>query len=516
MSKKPTPSTPAPASKSGMEELQEIMQAAARSLEVQKSVDATIERAGSKIVLPAQPHPMGTREAIQVLERIYEDENQEMEVSEIISGFPLDGAVAFTKAMSRKYGWAQSRSASISTFFGKMEVPPQLKSVRIGPKPGDVMTVALGNYSLPGFENPINVHPCSDPAHGGVGLGLHIMATVKKREREALITLIEEARHILATESIYQGKAIRLSVDRNGKFNETVEPDFIEVDHVNPDDLILPRNTEQLVETALFVPVKYTDAVLANKIPLKRGVLLAGPYGTGKTMTATVASKVCVENGWTFILLTDVKGLEKTLGLAKRYQPCMVFAEDIDRIMSTRDEAANNLLNTIDGVLSKDARVITVLTTNFVDKLDKAMLRPGRLDAVINISAPDAEACQRLVRLYARGLLKDGETLARIGAELAGNIPATIREVVERSKLAMIGRNDIQIVEEDLLIAARGMKEHMALLQPPASDARSDAHKLGDALAKLVKDNALNGSQDKIDFVKNGVAALMEEAGVEV
>ncbi len=180
------------------------------------------------------------------------------------------------------------------------------------------------------------------------------------------------------------------------------------------------------------------------RIPLKRGILLEGPYGCGKTMSANVTSKICIENGWTFILLDDVGALKDALLFAQRYAPAVVFSEDIDRVIEQRDDRGNDLLNTIDGILAKDSQVITVLTTNFVEKLDKAMLRPGRLDAVISLRAPDADSVQRLVNIYARGLLADGENLIAVGEALAGNIPATIREVVERSKLAMMSNHSLE------------------------------------------------------------------------
>jgi SpoVK/Ycf46/Vps4 family AAA+-type ATPase len=71
--------------------------------------------------------------------------------------------------------------------------------------------------------------------------------------------------------------------------------------------------------------------VQAHKVPLKRGVLLEGPYGTGKTLTAFVTAKKCVENGWTFIMLDRVAALKEALTFARMYAPAVVFAEDIDR-----------------------------------------------------------------------------------------------------------------------------------------------------------------------------------------
>lgn len=213
-------------------------------------------------------------------------------------------------------------------------------------------------------------------------------------------------------------------------------------------------------------------------------------YGTGKTMTANVTSKVCVDNGWTYILLDDIRALKEALLFAQRYQPAVVFAEDVDRVAEHRDQRGNDLLNTIDGVLTKNSQVITVLTTNHVEKLDRAMLRPGRLDAVITVRPPEAEAVERLVRLYGRGLVVADEDLTAVGEALAGNIPATIREVVERSKLAMVGAGRDSVTAEDLLLAGKGMERHLSLLQDVKPQPTAQ-HQLGAAFGRIIEEHML-------------------------
>jgi transitional endoplasmic reticulum ATPase len=143
----------------------------------------------------------------------------------------------------------------------------------------------------------------------------------------------------------------------------------------------------------------------------------------------------------------------------------------------------NDILNTIDGVDMKRAEQIVVLTTNHVDRINRAMLRPGRLDAVISVLPPDAQAVTQLMRHYARGLLNDAtdESLQSAAKLLEGQIPSIVREVVERSKLAAVFRvgkgGDVTLVGEDLTVAAKGMLAHMKLLEEPKVDDRSDMEK---------------------------------------
>src|SRR5690606_941646 len=95
------------------------------------------------------------------------------------------------------------------------------------------------------------------------------------------------------------------------------------------------------------------------------------------------------------------------------------------------------------------------------------------------------EAVERLVRLYGRGLIAEGEDLGEVGQALAGNIPATIREVVERSKLAMIANRREEVAAEDLLIAARGMERHLSLLAGKEPEPSAN-ERLGQALGDVV------------------------------
>ena len=218
------------------------------------------------------------------------------------------------------------------------------------------------------------------------------------------------------------------------------------------------------IETNILVPIKQTESCRKYKIPLKRGILLEGPYGTGKSLTARMTAALCEQNGWTFVLLDKVQGLRVALEFANRYSPAVVFAEDIDRIASERDEAANDLINTIDGVVSKRSEIMTILTTNFAEKLNPVILRPGRLDAVISLRAPTDATVQKLIRMYAGKLLDKDADVSGAGKELSGQIPASIRECVERSKMGMIGRGATKLSNEDLVVAAKTMKNHLALL----------------------------------------------------
>ena len=441
----------------------------------QKQPDPDITYQGTSITLPNDPRKMAIPAAIEALERKQKDEMTKLDVHEVIDHHPHDALLAFNWAMKDTYGWASPQAKQ--TFFGP--VAPDMIKVSTGPKDDEFEQVVCGVFKLPNISEPIELH--IDFAGSG---RLHVTGKVRKADRQYIVDLANKARQYLKVHSIFKSKAFRVPCDEAGEaqFNQIK---FIETDYIAVDELILNPDEMAQIDASLWTPIKHTQSCMDHKIPLNRGVLLEGTYGTGKSMTANVTSRVCVDNGWTFILLDDVRALKDALLFAQRYQPCVIFAEDIDRVAEQRDEMGNNILNTIDGILTKNSQVITVLTTNYVEKLDRAMLRPGRLDAVVSIHPPEQDAVKRLIRLYGRELIADNDTLSKSAEVLAGNIPATVREVVERSKLGMISRGDTVIKDDDLYTSAVGMKGHLDLLSSKKDD-KSPEHMVGESLKNLL------------------------------
>jgi transitional endoplasmic reticulum ATPase len=281
--------------------------------------------------------------------------------------------------------------------------------------------------------------------------------------------------------SIYKGQAIETSFpslrDHEVASLEDTFPTFSKLSKLTEADLIFPVDVWDQVDVSLFTPIKKAQKCRDRQIPLKRGILLEGPFGVGKTLTAAVTQALCKEHGWTFIYLKDVTRLAQAYAFAEQYQPAVIFGEDVDKVVrGDRTQAMDDILNQLDGLNTKGIEVITVLTTNNVEDIIKGMIRPGRLDTVVPVRPPDAEAAARLVRLYARGFLAEGIDLTEVSKLLAGKIPAAIREIVERAKIATLRRDedDMVIRSEDLIVTARSMQAHMDLLHRKEPEYLSD------------------------------------------
>lgn len=449
-------------------------------------LDVKIEYTGRVITLPAEPSEMPIDKAIEHLERVRKDQEQPYQVHEIFDAYPHDAAVAFVKALQQLYGWVSFETDIIKTFFGDVKEPPVMLSVKTGLDPNDVVQCPMGKIRLPGMKDAIKTQ-FWQPSRGAPHVFL-VHGEIRKKDRHMVLELATLARRLLKDESIYRSKPLRLRVGDDGALDTNTPPEFLDVREMTEESLLFDEDIKDQIHTNVLVPIKYTSTCQLHNIPLKRTILLDGPFGTGKSLTARMVARIAELNGWTFILIDRIQGLKVALEFANRYAPAVVFGEDIDRIASERNDAMNDLINVIDGVVSKKAEIMTVLTTNFLEKLDPVILRPGRLDAVITIRAPGPKTVERLLRHYAGPLLREDEDLTNSGETLKGQIPATIRESVERAKLGMIGRGDNQLVDRDVVIAGQTMKAHLDALnkdKAPESDA--------DALARSLKSIVTGG-----------------------
>lgn len=446
-------------------------------------VDLSIRREGKQITLPNDPQFMKTGEAIAVLQRVQKDEEATYEINETIPGFFYDGLVAFAKALKEIYGFAQATHVTVNTFFGKMKNPPQIINVRVGTGPDDIVPVPYGSFQIPGVEGTVET---GITMSGGVP-SLELTGEIKKKHADVVHDLVKMAKWFSQNDSIYSGKAITLHKAQNPD-----NLDFSEqIPFFNPflgnEVTIFTKEIEDLIDVSILTPIKKTNECRAAGVPLRRGILLEGPYGTGKTLTARMTARACMENGWTFVHVTSASAFKSGLQFARYYQPAVVFCEDIDHLVANRGDKANDLINEIDGVVGKGDAIMVVFTTNFVEKIDKALLRPGRLDTVVSLRPPKADAVERLIRHYAGTKLDPSSDLADVSETIAGTnaIPATIREIVERSKLAAIAYDRKNITAADLAITADGMANHMNIIER-AVEGREHVPTLDVAMMEMV------------------------------
>lgn len=438
----------------------------------------TIKRSKEKQIVV--PEDMPIRTVIKSLESMERDENRVVEIHHRIVGFPLDGAVAFNKALMNLFGFVEQRPTP--GFFGSQ--PPRKVSVRTGPGIKDVVQVPWGRVSfamlgdgyLELYAGPI----------GDDGVPSFIISGEVKKKHEKLINEVARATEALVrTESIYAGKALRLNLDwiRNHRnFNPEVNvPQFMNL--TGRRDLIFPRATQSALDASLYHRI--TDRRKNDQlgIDVRTGVLLVGDYGTGKTEVTMDLAQVATDSDWTFFVVGNVLDLPYAVQIANLYATegtgAVVFAEDVDQ--ANEPEVRNAIQYALDGAQSKetDRNTITVLTTNHVNNIDPALLRPGRMDDVITLGAPDGESAERFIRRFvvdAQGnsLIPEGEDVSEAANLIAEYeyTPAFVRECIRQSlAMAQADENGNYTVGNDQLVdAVKSKLSQWQLLQANKGD----------------------------------------------
>lgn len=470
-----------------------------------KNIESSLTWSGTKITLPDTPSRMSPAEAREWLTRYEKAEQEVIAIHETVNAHPWDGAVAFMLAMKETFGWATP--VPKPGFFGP--TPPHMVSIETGPD--ETATIFWGQFKMPNIDGVLETG-----VDDSSGRPLFcIQGQARKKNMEIIHTLAELTRQIVRERSIYRGRALRLGVNRDGGIDLMNPPKFMNLKKVDENELVFSDKLMEQVQTNLYTPIEHSAQCRANNVPLKRGVLLEGPYGTGKTLTATVTAKKCEANGWTFVTVPRVTALESALQFAANYQPCVVFVEDIDREMAgQRTAKMDDILNTVDGIISKGAEIMVVLTSNAAKDINRAMLRPGRLDAILHIDAPDAKAAEKLIRVYGRKLIKPTADLTEAGKALDGRIPAVIRECVERAKLYAIGTRpgqEFTLTGGDIARAAEGMAHHLRLLDGEKPAELTPAQKVADGLVEIINNGLGNSTDEGLSAKVKDLARVVAE-----
>lgn len=163
----------------------------------------------------------------------------------------------------------------------------------------------------------------------------------------------------------------------------------------------------------------------------KRGVLLWGPQGSGKTSTVQFISKHIIDLGGISVYVDHPQLAAAGLKLMRQVEPkrpIVIMMEDIDAIIQNYGES--DLLAILDGELQID-NVCSVATTNYPERLDKRFVnRPSRFDIVRKIGMPNAEARSLFLKHKNPRLSKNKEDLQKWVLETKGFSIAHLKELI--------------------------------------------------------------------------------------
>ena len=263
---------------------------------------------------------------------------------------------------------------------------------------------------------------------------------------------------------------------------------------------------KQLVE-AIEWPIKYPDAFKRLGIKPPKGILLYGPPGTGKTL---LAKAIATETETNFITIKGPEIFNKYVGeseknireifdKARQVSPSIVFIDEIDALATRRtgyegnpaaETVVNQLLTELDGLQDLKG-VIVIGATNRIDKVDSAILRPGRFDSIVFVPPPNREEQRKILEVYLKKMPLDedeGTLINYLLDKMEGFTGADIERLVKEAGLAAL-REDI----ENSKVNRRHFEKALQVVKPSLTPEEVKAY--NEQAAKLYEDKKMSAAE---------------------
>ncbi|MES2094366.1 MAG: ATP-binding protein [Actinomycetota bacterium] len=358
---------------------------------------------------------------------------------------------------------SQSLAELLFSPYGRFSPAPiDYLSIADGPETTR-RVIAFGLHRIVFDGHPVVVlERAAQPQFGRLGAQLEILSP----DTEISSRFLDEFSRLLLSLSVLRGKVLSFTGNEYG--NSAAGATFLQRPTVVADDVVLPPGVLETVVRHVVGIGEQRERLLAASQHLKRGVLLYGAPGTGKTLT--VRHLLSRTPGTTAVLLTgsSIHFITEAAELARAMQPAIVVLEDVDLVASERGMHGPQpllfaVLDALDG-LDGDADVTFILTTNRVEVLERALAeRPGRVDLAVEIPLPDENARRRLFHRYAAALPFSAAAIDAAADRAFDTTGSFAKELVRRAVLSA-AEQDREVTDDDLASSLDDLLESGAQL----------------------------------------------------
>ncbi|HLK77607.1 MAG TPA: ATP-binding protein [Streptosporangiaceae bacterium] len=315
---------------------------------------------------------------------------------------------------------------------------------------GGVMTVAVPS-GPDGQTHPCVSHGIYLVADGDARLAIvlqpvdrgpmpQVVLQITGADQDRVQAVLGQIQALTSERSVFRGQVISFGPEVFG-VGRQVPMNFLERPSVGRDQIVLPAEVLDNIERQVLGVGRHSGRLLASGQHLKRGVLLHGAPGTGKTHTVGYLLGQLPEATVIVISGRALNRIREACSVARSLQPAVIVVEDVDLIAEQREARPGEhpllfqLLNEMDG-LNSGADVTFLLTTNRADLLEPALAaRPGRVDLAAELPLPDADARLQLIRLYQGSLVLDLADPETVVQRTEGVTAAFLKELLRKAAL---------------------------------------------------------------------------------
>ena len=274
-------------------------------------------------------------------------------------------------------------------------------------------------------------------AHGPAGPMVRLEVLAQRPDRADRV--LREIGELTLEHNVFRGQVLSFGVEMFGP--RSAELKFVPRPNLVRSQLILPKGVLELIERQVVGIARQRERLRASGQHLKRGVLLHGAPGTGKTHTIRYLLGQLEDVTVVILSGNALAAIAQACSIARTLQPAAVIIEDVDLIAEQRGIHPGQhpflfqLLNEMDG-LGEDVDVAFLLTTNRVDLLEPALAaRPGRVDQAVEIPIPDADARRALIELYRGNLQLEIADYSPVLERTQGVTASFLKELLRRAAM---------------------------------------------------------------------------------
>ena len=365
--------------------------------------------------------------------------------------------------------------------------------VGVPSKDGRLQILKIHTRGMPLTKN-VDLEKIASVTHGFVGADLEALA------KEAAMGVLRKYLpniNLDGDEQIPSGVLEKLTISQEDFMDalRLVRPSamrevLVETPNVDWNSVGGLDGVKRELREAVEWPMKYPGSFKRMGIRASRGILLYGPPGTGKTLLAKAVAKESEANfiqvkGPSLLSMwvgKSEEGMRKIFERARQVSPCVIFFDEIDSLAGKRgaeqgtkvtERVLNQMLAEMDGL--EDLNDILIIgATNRPDMLDSALLRPGRFDKILLVTAPEEEGRENILNIHTKDMpIKNREVLVKELAKKTEGYTGADLESLTREAALLSLREDIESKE----VKKKHFEEALKKIKPSVTKSTLEVYK---------------------------------------